>query len=85
MMVGVFAVLAEYDREINRERQDHGRELAKQRGTHMGRKPGLDAAKLARVKTALEAGLSVAKVVQLTGIPESTVKRYKRTLENPAG
>lgn len=81
LVLTVFAGLAEYIREETREKTAHGRQLAKERGTHMGRKPGLDPVKWEKIATALAANLSVAKVVQVTGIAESTVKRYKREIE----
>jgi hypothetical protein len=33
---------------------------------------------LEKVKTSLTAGLSVSQIVQLTGISETSVKRYRR-------
>ncbi|MDU0372121.1 recombinase family protein [Hymenobacter endophyticus] len=83
MMVGVFAVLAEYDREINRERQDHGRELAKAAGTHMGRRAGLDPKRLEQVSMAMKSGhTSAGAITKLTGLPLATVKRYKKVVES---
>ncbi|RSK44723.1 recombinase family protein [Hymenobacter perfusus] len=83
MMVGVFAVLAEYDREINRERQDHGRELAKTAGTHMGRRAGLDPKRLEQVSMAIKSGhTSAGAITKLTGLPLATVKRYKKAVES---
>jgi len=55
--------------------------LAKAKGKHIGRPAGLDAEKFARVKKALERGLSVAETVSLTGISISSVKRYQKLLE----
>lgn len=83
-MVGVFALLAEYDREGILERTAHGRALAKAKGTHMGRPAGINPEQLAKVKTAMAANLSVAETVRLTGISESTVKRYRRALSAPS-
>ncbi|WP_460622001.1 helix-turn-helix domain-containing protein [Hymenobacter tenuis] len=44
----------------------------------MGRRPGVNEEKLKKVKTSLAAGLSVHQIVEVTGISESTVKRYRR-------
>jgi DNA invertase Pin-like site-specific DNA recombinase len=81
LVLGIFSCLAEYDREISAERRTHGIALAKERGKHLGRRAGLDKVKLAKIEKALEASLSVADVVHLTGYSLSTVKRYKRQLE----
>jgi DNA invertase Pin-like site-specific DNA recombinase len=80
MVLSVFAALAEFERESNGERRQAGIELAKAQGKHMGRPAGVDEEKLKKVKTSLAAGLSIHQIVEVTGISESTVKRYKRLL-----
>ncbi len=78
--LGVMALVSELDRDGILERTADGRALAKMKGTHMGRPAGIKEGQLDKVKTALAAGLSVAETVRLTGISESTVKRYRRKL-----
>ena len=80
LVLEIFSALAEYDREHILEKTAHGRAVAKAKGTHMGRPKGVDAAQLAKVTTAQAAGLSVSETVRLTGISESTVKRYRKLL-----
>ncbi|ARK13206.1 recombinase family protein [Fibrella sp. ES10-3-2-2] len=80
LVLEIFAALAEYDRESINERTQAGRELAKAKGTHMGRPAGVDQAQLNKVRTAMQAGLSVSAIVNLTGISESTVKRYRKMI-----
>lgn len=80
LVLEIFAALAEYDREAILEKTAAGRALAKAKGTHMGRPKGVDTAQLEKVKTALSAGLSTTETVRLTGISESTVKRYRKLL-----
>jgi DNA invertase Pin-like site-specific DNA recombinase len=80
MVLGIFAALAEYEREGNRERSLAGIALAKAQGKHIGRRPGVNAAALEKVKTSLAAGLSVSQIVQVTGISETSVKRYRKLL-----
>jgi len=82
MVLTVFAALAEFERESNGERRQAGIELAREQGKHMGRKPGVNEAKLKKVKTSLAVGMSVHQIVEVSGISESTVKRYKRILNN---
>ena len=47
----------------------------------IGRPKGLDAENLAKVRKALEKGLSVAETVDLTGISLSIAKRYCKHLK----
>ncbi|NVO86349.1 recombinase family protein, partial [Hymenobacter terrestris] len=81
LVLGIFAALAEYDRESIRERATAGIALAKAQGKHLGRRPGVDAGKLAKVKACLAAGMSVHQTVATTGVSESSVKRYRRQTE----
>lgn len=80
LVLGIFAALAEYDRESIRERAASGIALAKAQGKHLGRRPGADAEKLAKVKSCLAAGMSVHQIVAATGVSETSVKRYRRQL-----
>jgi DNA invertase Pin-like site-specific DNA recombinase len=83
LVLGVFASLAEYDRESILERTTAGRELAKAKGKHMGRRPGRDQDKLNKVKKCLDAGMSVQETVETTGVSLTSVKRYRRQLLHP--
>ncbi|WP_310589279.1 recombinase family protein [Fibrivirga algicola] len=80
LVLDIFAALAEYDRESINERTRAGRELAKEKGTHMGRPAGIDPVKLLKVRRAMQAGLSVAETVNLTEISETSVKRYRKLI-----
>lgn len=80
LVLGIFAALAEYDRESTRERAAAGTALAKAQGKHLGRRPGVDQTKLAKVKACLEAGMAVHQTVAATGVSETSVKRYRRQL-----
>ncbi|MFZ4646655.1 MAG: recombinase family protein [Gemmataceae bacterium] len=84
LVLQIFAALAEYDRESILEKTRAGQLLAKAKGKHIGRPTGLDVEKFAKVKKALERGLSVAETVSLTGISISSVKRYRKQLEKTA-
>ncbi|OON65489.1 recombinase family protein [Hymenobacter sp. CRA2] len=81
MILTVFSGLAQYIKEETNEKTAHGRALAKANGTHMGRRPGVDPKQLAKVETALKANMSPSQIVQVTGLSESTVKRYRKLLE----
>ena len=79
LVLGIFAALAEYDRESIRERAAAGIALAKAQGKHLGR-PGADVENLAKDKNCLAAGMSVHQIVATTGVSETSVKRYRRQL-----
>ena len=52
--------------------------MAKQQGKHLSRPAGQDAQKVAKVRRALEKGLSVAEIVALTSASRASVKRYRQ-------
>ncbi|MVM30458.1 recombinase family protein [Spirosoma sp. HMF4905] len=81
LVLQIFAALAEYDRLSLLEKTRAGQLLAAAKGKHMGRPRGVKPEPLAKVKKALERGLSVSGIVNLTGISTSSVKRYRRLLE----
>lgn len=81
LVLQIFAALAEYDRESLLEKTRAGQLLAAAKGKHIGRPSGVNAEQLAKVRTAVERGLSVTETVSLTGISLSTVKRYRKQLE----
>jgi DNA invertase Pin-like site-specific DNA recombinase len=80
LVMTVFAGLAQYQREELLEKTAHGRQLAKEAGKHMGRRPGVDQAQLRKVQQLLANGVAVLKIAEVTGISLSSVKRYRRML-----
>lgn len=80
LVIGIFAALAEYDREMILDKTRAGQLLAKANGKHIGRPSGVNEDYFQKVKKALDKGLSVSEIVQLTGISLSSVKRYRKTL-----
>ncbi|GAB4018807.1 recombinase family protein [Spirosoma koreense] len=80
LVLQIFAALAEYDRESILEKTQAGRLLAKATGKHMGRPAGVDEEKYAKVKKAVERGLSVTEILSLTDISLSSVKRYRKQI-----
>jgi len=60
LVLQIFAALAEYDRESILEKTRAGQLLAAAKGKQIGRPKGLDTEKFAKVKKAVERGLSVA-------------------------
>lgn len=79
-MTSIFASLAEYDRMVMLEKTRVGQQMAAAQGKHVGRPRGLSSDNLSKVKMSMEKGLSMAEIVELTGISLSSVKRYRRYL-----
>ena len=75
----VFASIAEFERELIRERTLAGLESARARGRHGGRPRALDEnkAKLAR-KLKAEGAHSVEEIREMLGVGRSTLYRYLR-------
>ncbi|TDB58546.1 recombinase family protein [Arundinibacter roseus] len=82
LVIGIFAALAEYDREMILEKTRAGQLLAKAKGKHIGRPSGVNEENFQKVKKAIDRGLSVSEIVQLTGISISSVKRYRKEITN---
>jgi DNA invertase Pin-like site-specific DNA recombinase len=80
-MLSIFASLAEYDRESILKKAKAGQQLAAVQGKRIGRPKGPDAENPAKVRKALEKGLSVSETVASTGISLSSVKRYRKHLQ----
>ena len=80
LMFTLFAALAEFEREIIRERTQAGLRAARARGHHGGRKPGLD--KAAEIKAAAaealyrEGALTAADIARQLHISRKTLYRY---------
>lgn len=81
MVLQIFAALAEYDRQTIREKTRAGIDLAKARGKHMGRPNGVDLEKFEKVKRAYKNGLSARDTAEVSGISLSSVKRYRKVIE----
>lgn len=82
LMLTFFAALAEYERETILEKTRAGQLLAKAKGKHVGRPAKINEEKYAKVKKALENGISVMDTAKITGISLTSVKRYRRLIEN---
>jgi len=80
MVIGIFAALSEYDREMILEKTKAGQLLAKSKGKHIGRPSGVNDVNFQKVRKGFEKGLSVAEIVNMTGVSISSVKRYRKQL-----
>lgn len=71
LLLGIMGAVAEFERNLIRERQREGIELAKKRGVYKGRVP-VQIEKIAEVEQKIAEGLSVLKACKLVGIGRTT-------------
>ena len=71
----MMAALAEMERDLIRERTNAGLAAARARGRLGGRKPKLDASKLASARTLLDAKVEVGVVAKNLGVSRTTLYR----------
>jgi DNA invertase Pin-like site-specific DNA recombinase len=71
-----FAVLADYERKLIKERTMAGLEAAKKIGRCGGRPKKIDDTKLANVKQMVNAGMSKKDIAEMLGISKSTLYTY---------
>jgi DNA invertase Pin-like site-specific DNA recombinase len=83
IVLGLFAALAETEREILRERTIAGLEAARSRGRAPGRKSAIDRARLAQLRYLLEQGHSLREIARTVGVSAATVSRALRRDEQP--
>lgn len=77
LMLGIFGTLAEYERDLLRERTNVGLASARARGRNGGRPKLLDSAKVARAKQLHAAGnMSPKEIADAVGVSVATLYRY---------
>lgn len=83
LIFGIFASIAEFERELIRDRVRSGLASAKARGKHLGRpRVSVD---LERIATLRSAGASWAKIGSMLGVGEGTVRRAaQQSAKNPS-
>lgn len=75
LIFGIFAALAEFERELIRERTKAGMQAAKRRGRHVGRPRKLTAHQLAHARALIEGGKEKGEVAALLGVGKATLRR----------
>jgi hypothetical protein len=73
LLFGLFGTLAEFERELTKERVAAGREAAKRAGRKLGRKRKLDGGQIAAVRRGLAEGISPQEVARSFKISRSTL------------
>ena len=75
LIMGILALIAEFENDIRRERQMDGIAKAKQRGVKFGRKPELTPEKVARIKKLRKAGTTVPDIMREIKLSKASVYR----------
>lgn len=75
MLAGIFASLAEYERDLMHERAAAAREAARLRGRHTGRPPKLTSDQARQVRALRTSGESIAELVRSFGVSRATIYR----------
>jgi len=77
LVLTILGALAEFERELAKERISAGLQAAKSRGRKLGRRTLVDAEKAAAVRELLASGMSVSQVARATGIGRATLYRHE--------
>lgn len=75
MLVGIFASLAEYERELMHERGAAARAAARLRGRHAGRPPRLTPAQTRQVRSLRDGSETITDLVSSFGVSRATIYR----------
>jgi len=75
MIMTVMAGIAEFERDLIKQRAKDGREAAKRRGVHMGRPAKLTKSQVALIEDAIEHGRSVKELAVSFAVSRDTVYR----------
>ncbi len=73
LMLSILGAVAQFERDLIKERQREGIALAKQRGAYRGRKRAVPAEKLDELRRRVQAGEKKAKVARDLGISRQTL------------
>jgi len=77
LMLTVLGGLAEFERELIRERTAEGRKLAKARGVHMGRPGKLNRDQRREALARREAGETLSAIARTFGVAHTTIGRLR--------
>lgn len=83
LIFGIFAVLAEYERDIIRARTLDGLAAARARGKRLGRQEALDQEQKDHLMKLRHSGQSLRQLAQIFGVSKTTILRYVRLAETP--
>jgi DNA invertase Pin-like site-specific DNA recombinase len=75
LVMGILALIAEFENDIRRERQMDGIKKARERGVRFGRKPLLVFETIQKVKKLRKAGKTVPEIMRQTSLSKASVYR----------
>ena len=76
LMFNIMAAFAQFERELIRERQREGVQIAKANGVYKGRKQEMTVDRIAEIKSRVAVGEPKAKIAKALGISRDTLYRY---------
>lgn len=79
LLFHVLSSIAEFERDLIRERTQAGLELARKRGKRFGRPPATDAKQRARIVRLRQSGHSLRTIAERVGVGRGTVERVLAT------
>lgn len=75
LMMTVFAAIAEFERDLLRERTSAGREAARRRGIHLGRPRKLNPEQAKLVQRLISEGKSIRQIAETFNVHAATIYR----------
>jgi DNA invertase Pin-like site-specific DNA recombinase len=75
LVLGILALIAEFENDIRRERQMDGIAKARERGVRFGRKPRLIPEAVHQIRDLRDAGTKVPEIIRRTGLSKASVYR----------
>jgi DNA invertase Pin-like site-specific DNA recombinase len=75
LVMGILALIAEFENDIRRERQMDGIAKAKKRGVKFGRKLMLTTERVAEIQTLRKSGATVPEIMRHTGLKKASIYR----------
>ena len=85
LVMGILALIAEFENDIRRERQMDGIAKARERGVRFGRKSLLQPDAVKDIRTLREAGATVPEIIRRTGLSKASVYRALFAMLSKAG
>ena len=76
LLLSIMGAFAEFERNLIRERQREGIEIAKTKGAYKGRKPALTSEQVLNLKELQKSGQSKSKLANDFGISRQTLYKY---------
>jgi DNA invertase Pin-like site-specific DNA recombinase len=80
LQAAIFSAMAEYERELIRERAAAARQAAAARGRHVGRPRALNPSQAETARRMREGGFDITTIAKTLGVSRATVYRYSEVV-----